>query len=254
MRKRNIKVIIISIILTCISGVILPLFMDKFIFANNYPSSLSNSDWSGFLGGIWGGIIGGIGTLIAVCVTTLDTRDVQEENRKQAAVANFKDKLQTIISTLASYWEKNSSILKTLLEIHEYKNEISLVEEKIDAISENLLYSTLNEEERKVLCDRKEEFILIKSNKAMEIEKLNEKNKDLINSVCYEYMLIKLLISDVDFSNKLMDLLNEIQCILTQIQQTENVSIEDLNAKTQSVQDTAKEFVSMYENTFIKLN
>ena len=144
--------------------------------------------------------------------------------------------------------------MKTLLEIQEYKNEILLVEEKIDAISENLLYSTLNEEEQKVLCDRKEEFLLIKSNKAMEIEKLNQKNKDLINSVCYEYMLIKLLISDVDFSNKLMDLLNEIQCILTQIQQKESISIEDLNAKIQSVQDTAKEFVSMYENTFIKLN
>ena len=44
---------------------------------------MSNSEWGSFLGSYIGGLFGGIGTLIAVCITTKETRKIQKENSEQ---------------------------------------------------------------------------------------------------------------------------------------------------------------------------
>lgn len=255
MRKRRTILIIISIFLMSIlGGIVFPLLLDKFIFSNNYPSALSNSDWSGFLGGIWGGIIGGIGTLIAVCITTLDTRDIQEENKKQIAVANYKEKLQSIINTLCSYWEKSTKVLKTVQEISKCKEEIISVDKEMDSISNNLRHSSLTNDDNKVLMDKKETLTYKKTSKIIQIEKLNETNNSLIDSISYEYLLLKLQLSDIECSSDLMGLLNETQIILTRSQQSTDMDSSKLCINNQLIQDRAKQFISEFENRFIKIN
>ncbi len=253
MKKRNIRIIIISILLTCISGVVLPLFMDKYIFANNYPSSLSNSDWSGFLGGIWGGIIGGVGTLIAVCITTLDTREVQEESKKQAAIAISKDKLETIISALSSYWEKSSDIAKIYIQLIEYMTVITSTEEKINAISNDLL-RPLKNEVKESLLSKCNELTLVKSKSETEFADLKNQIIKLIGSISYEEMLLKLLIADIEFSNKIIDLIDTTHSILTNICQNDVSLSTELNLQIEKFQESSKQFVKEYENKFINLN
>lgn len=253
MNKKRIILIIISIVLTSVlGGVVFPLLLDKFIFSNNYPSALSNSDWSGFLGGIWGGIIGGIGTLIAVCITTLDTRDIQKENKKQIASANYKDKLQSIINALCSYWEKTTNVLKVLQEIGKCEEEIISADKEIDIICNNLSYSSLTKDNRKVLIEKKEALICIKASKTTQIEKLIEKKISIIDSISYEYLLLKLLLLDIKSASSLMSLINDNQAILTDIQQSKNTEISQLSSNNQSLQQTAKAFIQEFEKQFIK--
>lgn len=253
MNKKRIVLIIISIVLTSVlGGVVFPLLLDKFIFSNNYPSALSNSDWSGFLGGIWGGIIGGIGTLIAVCITTLDTRDIQEENKKQIAAANYKDKLQSIINALCSYWEKTTKVLKVLQEINKCEEEIISADKEIDIICNDLSYSSLTKDNKKVLIEKKEALICTKVSKATQIEKLIENKNSIIDSISYEYLLLKLLLLDIKSASNLMSLINDNQTILTNIQQSENIEISQLSSNNQSLQQRAKAFIQEFEKQFIK--
>lgn len=253
MNKRRILFIIISIVLTCIlGGVVFPLLLDKFIFSNNYPSVLSNSDWSGFLGGIWGGIIGGIGTLIAVCITTLDTRDIQKDNKKQIAAANNKDKLQSIINALCSYWEKNTNVLKILQEIDKCEEEITSANKEIDIICNNLSFSSLTKDNKKALIEKKEALIGTKVSKTTQIEKLIEKKNNIIDGISYEYLLLKLLLSDIESASSLSSLINNNQMLLTDIQQSKNADISQLNSNNHSLQQKAKEFIQEFENQFIK--
>ncbi len=75
------KLIIYLIIVLAIL-VVLPLLIEKLIVNNNYLSKASNDGWIAFLGSYIGGIIGGMGTLIAMIVTTRETRRIQRKNEE----------------------------------------------------------------------------------------------------------------------------------------------------------------------------
>ncbi len=53
-----------------------PMFLEFFIFRNDFPSALSNGEWASFLGSFLGGTVSLIGILITIQFT-------QEENRKE---------------------------------------------------------------------------------------------------------------------------------------------------------------------------
>ena len=72
---------VITTVFILFAGV--PLVLEYLIFRNNVYSVLSNGEWGSFLGSYIGGIIGGTGTLIAMYVTTKETRKVQNENLNQ---------------------------------------------------------------------------------------------------------------------------------------------------------------------------
>ena len=67
-------------------GILLP-FLFKSIFLD-----LEKKDWAGFLGSYVGGILGGLGTLISVCITVKEGRDMQIENKKDTDQKILEDK------------------------------------------------------------------------------------------------------------------------------------------------------------------
>ena len=80
MSKKKIAIIIfISIFII----IVLPFALEIIIFRNDIYSVLDNGEWSGFLGSYIGGALGGIGTLLAVYITTKETRKIQQENSIQ---------------------------------------------------------------------------------------------------------------------------------------------------------------------------
>lgn len=253
MKKRNIRIIIISIILICLSGIIIPLFMDKFIFGNNYPSSLSNSDWSSFLGAIWGGIIGGIGTLIAVCITTLDTKSVQEESRQQNLANYSKDKLKSIITAISSYWQKITAIEKYISDMFISKDLLFEANREINNIDESILNNpNMGEESRKILNEKKEKYTEIKTKEELKIADSKDKIKSALENIAYEVMLIKILISDVDFSGELISLIDNFQSALNDTLKIDELNASKINSDIHDFNTKAKEFIEKYENTFIK--
>lgn len=74
--------IIYIIIIIVVILIILPLLIEKFIVNNEFLSKASNDGWIAFLGSYIGGIIGGMGTLIAMVVTTRETRSIQRKNEE----------------------------------------------------------------------------------------------------------------------------------------------------------------------------
>lgn len=80
MSKKKIAVIIF---ISAFVIVVLPFVLEIAIFRNDVYSVLSNGEWGGFLGSYIGGALGGIGTLLAVYITTKETRKIQQENSTQ---------------------------------------------------------------------------------------------------------------------------------------------------------------------------
>lgn len=78
---------IIGIILAALAVILaLPFLLEFFVFRNDVYSALSNGEWGSFLGSYIGGALGGIGTLLAVYITTKETRKIQQENARQIEI------------------------------------------------------------------------------------------------------------------------------------------------------------------------
>ena len=80
MTKRRLKVIIF---LSIVVIILIPFLLEVVIFRNEAYSALTNGEWGGFLGSYIGGALGGIGTLLAVYITTKETRKIQKSTLQQ---------------------------------------------------------------------------------------------------------------------------------------------------------------------------
>lgn len=85
-RKRTVSIVVMIIVIYIMVGILLP-FLFKSIFLD-----LEKKDWAGFLGSYVGGILGGLGTLISVCITVKEGRDMQIENKKDTDQKILEDK------------------------------------------------------------------------------------------------------------------------------------------------------------------
>lgn len=250
MKERNIKIIIVSIILICVSGIVIPIFLDVFIFGNNCPSNLNNSDWSGFLGGIWVGIIGGIGTLIAVCVTSIDTRMVQNDSKELSNIAISKDKLENIISSLSSYWEKIHKLKKLINIALEINETINNEEAEINSIKNDLL-SELPEDSKKSLVENLAEKQDLLLTKKCEFNNIKNTINEIIDSTEYESLLIKLLIMDNEFSKELLECLEKIQSYFKLVQEDDDFSTKNFTYSIEQFLTHSKKFIKDFEEKFI---
>ncbi|RED83284.1 hypothetical protein [Cohnella phaseoli] len=136
--------------------VLLPIILEFFIFRNKIYSSLSNGEWGGFLGSYLGGIISGIGTILAVWVTTKETRAIQNKTQdniendrrfqRQSQRRAFTDDIARIVSEyiadISGYYyasrHKKDDYIRSLSVKNYYLLKIKLagIERASDLISE----------------------------------------------------------------------------------------------------------------------
>ncbi|WKY44195.1 hypothetical protein Q5O14_16450 [Eubacteriaceae bacterium ES2] len=119
--------------------IIFPIFLDFVVFGNSIPSSLTNGEWSAFLGSYFGGALGGIGTLLAVYFTTKETRKIQTDTQEQIAHnraltekkerKEFADEIaKTVsiyISSIRLFFDKRHSFITKKNKIDQLNKEIS---------------------------------------------------------------------------------------------------------------------------------
>lgn len=74
--KKKRDSMVIYIICFFIMFLAIPVFLDIFIFGNNFPSSIDNSDWASFLGSYIGGFVSLLGIFITI-------KHTQKENEKE---------------------------------------------------------------------------------------------------------------------------------------------------------------------------
>ncbi|HEK4771424.1 TPA: hypothetical protein SOL08_002075 [Clostridioides difficile] len=107
----------------------LKLIMNKF---ENLLGSTAG-EWLSFYGSYLGGILGGIATLMAVVITTNQTRIIQEENKKENQNINFQNGL-----TIMSIQNRSEGLTR---EIQNENNKLQLKNERKDftnGIAENM--------------------------------------------------------------------------------------------------------------------
>ena len=73
---------IMLIIIVLIVVIAVPIAIDRFVFANNYPSAISNEAWASFLGSYIGAIIGGAVSLSGIALTIRFTRGQNRRDRE----------------------------------------------------------------------------------------------------------------------------------------------------------------------------
>lgn len=188
MKKKNSKIIILCIIIMILGGAVLPLLTDWLIFGNRFPSAISNSDWSGFLGSLWGGVIGGIGTLISIYVTTNDVKYSQE-------IEKNRDKLERIINAASSYWKEAKIAERLLAQITEIRSDFNNIESEISGINMSLINNPgLDVEKKKrlesdlgALEKRKEELV-------DQINKINNNIFAIVDNIFCEKMILYIMV------------------------------------------------------------
>ncbi len=76
------KTIIILIVLSVLLVFIIPILIDWLIIGNDFPSNISNSDWTSFLGGYVGALIGAIVSLVGIIITIRYTNKQNKLDRE----------------------------------------------------------------------------------------------------------------------------------------------------------------------------
>ena len=84
-KKRIFEIAGVSLLVILVI-IAIPILLELLIFRNNVPSELTNGEWGSLLGSYIGGAIGGIGTLIAVFITTIETRKIQQTTLNQMKI------------------------------------------------------------------------------------------------------------------------------------------------------------------------
>lgn len=82
MKLKGKKIFILFLIII----ILLPIYLDKFIFDNSYPSRVSNDGWAGFLGGYIGSIIGAIATIVAIKLDINHNNEIRQEDERQKKI------------------------------------------------------------------------------------------------------------------------------------------------------------------------
>lgn len=145
--KKNRK---IGIFLLSIIFFLIPLFLNNFIFENNYISKVSNDGWASFFGSYIGGVIGGIGTLVAMYITLKQTQkqiyDTEEKDKKREQrheaneivnlVAEYLSHVNIYFDDKNNYMSKKN---KVILDENKYLNYLQVWEKKYN--SSNFSYT-----------------------------------------------------------------------------------------------------------------
>lgn len=252
MKKQNIAIIISSIFIILLLSILVPIFLDKYIWSNNTPSALNNSDWSSFLGSFLGGIIGSIGTLIAVCVTTLDTRYIQKDNNCQNIIKAATERLEVIVNSISSYWQKIKCIESYIDNLIINQNNLSVKTKDLDKIYEDLLKNNLTERIRNDLNLEYKKNLQQKVDLEHQITTLKEKTIKTFESLYYLKYHLQIFLQDFDFSTEFLNIINQIEEYTNEIiYQNNNYLVCDLKSKILLFDNYAKDFIKNYENSLI---
>lgn len=148
--KNVIQTIVFVLVVLAVLAVIalIPWGIEVWIFRNNIYSVIGNKEWASFLGSYVGGAIGGIGTLLAVVITTNQTRAIQKKNEQQITEdrdAKKKDDRRNFINSVIE------DVAKFLTDNSAYKEEVELLNERKRKIAkfEKDLLETRNELNKK---------------------------------------------------------------------------------------------------------
>lgn len=261
MSKKKIAIIIfisISII------VVLPFALEIIIFRNDIYSVLGNAEWSSFLGSYIGGALGGIGTLLAVYITTKETRKIQQENsmqiederrrnekkeRKQFTDEIAKD-VATYITDISKYFYASHALKQLHDTERDLNDELCHVEQKIAEKHSMLKNLNIDEETQQYISvgneldglKQKESELKYKIERnSRELER-NKADRTVANEC---YFLLKMKLQNIENGE---ELLNRLELIHFNSANVDGTDLNYIDIETKKLLELTVQFADEFIN------
>lgn len=245
LQNRIVRIILYFMIGLVLVSVAIPVFLEVAIWRNSIYSAISNSDWSSFLGSYLGGVIGGSATLLAVWITTMESKNGQ-----------YKETLARIIDICSSYINGINVIKENAEEAGRLICEINELAEDIGEIERNL--SVLRAPSDDVMDDLKSRLI-------EQTENLSN-IKILYNEVLAAFraqrsvvehasLMLEIYLYDIDFAKELLRNIEELNNTVKEIQnklisnsdELDEVIIQGLSQE--EIKKSVGKFVDLYRKS-----
>jgi len=263
MSKRKILgIVFISVLIVAI----LPYVLEVFIFRNNAYSVLSNGEWGGFLGSYIGGALGGIGTLLAVYITTKETRKIQQENstqiedekkrnekkeRKQFADTIAKD-IAMYITDISKYFYACRALEQLHNKEHELNNELYSIDCKIGAKHTALKkLNIVNDEDTEECLSVQNELEELKQKESELKYRIERNSKEMEQNradrtIAIEcYFLIKIKLQNIECG---VDILKQLKFIHDNSANVGGTDLDFISVETDKLLNMTVRFVDRYVN------
>lgn len=243
----------------------LPFVLEIAVFRNDVYSALSNGEWGGFLGSYIGGALGGVGTLLAVYITTKETRKIQQENstqikaeqernekkdRKQFADEIAKD-IARYITNISKYFYANRALERLDRDRDRLDKEFRSVQQEIQAQYDRQKqwssYDIPIDEYTKInfeideLKQRKNEILIRLQN----VEKDIEHNREDRTVAVECYFLLKIRLKDIAEAKSI---LNQLEFIHNNSANVEGTDFNFISVETDKLLNMTVQFTDRYVN------
>jgi len=261
MSKKKILVIILISVFVIVA---LPFVLEAVVFRNEVYSVLSNGEWGGFLGSYIGGALGGVGTLLAVYITTKETRKIQQENsvqiedekerterkeRKQFA-DEIANNIARYITNISKYFYANRALDRLDKDRDRLNKELSSIQQEIQAhydtqkglnIEDDLDEYAKIDLEIDQLKQKKDGILIRLQNTEKDIE--HNRGDRTIAIECY--FLLKIKLKDIDEAKSI---LSQLEFIHNNSANVEGTDFNFINEETNKLLNMTVRFVDRYVN------
>lgn len=258
------KQILIIVIVSIMIIVLFPFMLEIIVFRNDVYSALSNGEWSGFLGSYVGGALGGIGTLLAVYITTQETRKSQRETVKQIEdeqkrnekkerkqfVDEIAKDVATYITNISKYFYANRALNRLDKDRDRLNKEFHSIQQEMQTqydkqkelnIEDDLdEYSKIDLDINK-LKQKKDEVLI----RVQNIDKDIENNRADRTVATERYFLLKIKLKDVDIGT---DILNQLELIHKNSANVEGTDFDFISKETDKLLNMTVRFADRYVN------
>lgn len=235
-----------TIIIIILISICLPFFLEFFIWRNNFPSAINNSDWSSFLGSYLGGIIGGFATLVAVRFTLLETK---KEYYKDFLIQMI-DISATYLNDIRKYKAGLNSGKILCREINELQHDVKVIQGDLNMRSAPNI-SGIEEKLCKELQEKKIE-IEKKQNKQNEIIKVLQ---DIENNIQHNFIILDINLRDLpvgcDFLAKAKQISVSLAVTVEQLQEYDNYDKYMEQLYEEDILSETNKFIENYKRKYL---
>lgn len=251
-KKSTVTIIVVALCFV----VVVPFLLEFLVFRNNIFSVLSNGEWGGFLGSYIGGALGGIGTLLAVYITTKETRKIQKDtlqrmeqdretnmrNERKRFTDEIAETIAKYIAEISVYFYGCRALERLDNDKRDAKKELSLIESEIQR-----LYSL--EQQNDDISHIEVEINQLKQKESMQKSKIENIEKDIaihrVNRIVANecYFLLQMKLQSMDEWQLLIE---QLKYIHTNSASVDSIPFEWIDKETKKLQNIAVILIERY--------
>lgn len=252
------RIVFIIIVTVCIAFAV-PFALEWFVFRNNISSVLSNGEWGGFLGSYIGGVLGGLGTLLAVYITTKETREIQkstleqiEKDRELNARNERKKFADELAKNIAKYIAEISVYFYGCRTLESLENNHENAKDKLNRIDCEIQHFYKIKQQNDDISHLEAEIKKLNQKKDMQKYQIESIEKDIANHKVNRitanecYFLLQMKLQGIDEGDAILEQLSYIHNNSAGVDKA--IKMNWIDEQTKRLQNMTIRFIERYVN------